>query len=377
MTIMNSLSRSLPNKIETQQLWLNTVCPYYTMFPIDYPLRVLSKAKPGQWVLDPFCGRGTTAYASRLLGLNVYGTDTNPVAVAIASAKLAKASIKDVTSLAEEFLNNSEPSGIPDGIFWDLCYNPDTLIDICKIRDGLRGKRSDTAKILRAIFLGVLHGPLRKGEPSYLSNQMPRTFASKPDYSVTYWEKNNLFPPKINVLSVIKKRAERVLENLPERVNGSIIQCDARKIPDTNIRFDYIVTSPPYYGMTTYRPDQWLRYWALGYPPDVPYTDKTQISRGNTLSFIDSLSKVWQRVAELSNQGAFLYIRFGAVPSQPSDPKYIIKESLKYSGSPWQISTIKESSQIKNRTRQASQMGLNGRKNDALTEIEIYARLNS
>ena len=39
---------------------LNSVCPYYTMFPLDFPLARLAGASTGDWVLDPFCGRGST-----------------------------------------------------------------------------------------------------------------------------------------------------------------------------------------------------------------------------------------------------------------------------------------------------------------------------
>ena len=57
------------------------------------------------------------------------------------------------------------------------------------LREGLHGLRSDAAQMLRAICLGALHGPLSKSpdQRGYFSNQMPRTFASKPDYSVRFW----------------------------------------------------------------------------------------------------------------------------------------------------------------------------------------------
>ena len=67
---------------------LNSICPYFTMFPLEFPLGILKRnAKEGSIVLDPFCGRGTTNYAARLLGLSSVGVDSSPVAAAIARAK--------------------------------------------------------------------------------------------------------------------------------------------------------------------------------------------------------------------------------------------------------------------------------------------------
>ena len=62
--------------IETEAMRLNAICPYFTMFPLDFPLGILKvHAKPGARVLDPFCGRGTTNFAARLLGLDTIGID--------------------------------------------------------------------------------------------------------------------------------------------------------------------------------------------------------------------------------------------------------------------------------------------------------------
>jgi len=80
----------------------NAICPYYTMFPLEFPMRHLRKHKAqSPTVYDPFCGRGTTIYAARKLGLRSYGLDTSPIAAAIAQAKLASAELENVMALAE------------------------------------------------------------------------------------------------------------------------------------------------------------------------------------------------------------------------------------------------------------------------------------
>ena len=75
-------------------LRLNAISPYFTMFPLDFALSSLEgRARPGERVLDPFCGRGTSSFAARVLGLDSLGVDVSPVAVAITQAKLVSPSL--------------------------------------------------------------------------------------------------------------------------------------------------------------------------------------------------------------------------------------------------------------------------------------------
>ncbi|MBU2752440.1 site-specific DNA-methyltransferase [Acidithiobacillus thiooxidans] len=58
---------------------LNAICPYFTMFPLEYPNRVLAKhRKEKAVVLDPFCGRGTTLFSARKFGFSAWGIDSSP-----------------------------------------------------------------------------------------------------------------------------------------------------------------------------------------------------------------------------------------------------------------------------------------------------------
>ena len=49
-------------------LRLNAVCPYYTMFPLDFPFEQMASHGSTTRVLDPFCGTGSTLIACAHFG---------------------------------------------------------------------------------------------------------------------------------------------------------------------------------------------------------------------------------------------------------------------------------------------------------------------
>ena len=183
------------------------------MFPLRFPKGVLEgRAEPGDVVLDPFCGRGTTNYASRLLGLPTLGVDSNPVAVALSQAKLANVTPDEIVAEAERILSERHcPARMPRGDFWDLAYHPEVLDAVCRLREGLLSDAlRDVGVALRAVVLGALHGPQPKVQaPTYLSNQCQRTYAPKPRYAVKFWRNKGMVPKQVDVLDVIKMRAVR------------------------------------------------------------------------------------------------------------------------------------------------------------------------
>jgi SAM-dependent methyltransferase len=347
------------------------------MFPLSFPATALRSARAGDWVLDPFCGRGTTNFAARLAGLPSVGIDVNPVAVAIAQAKLARADAGEVVARCDEVLRSPGPRHVPQGEFWALCFHPDTLRDVCRLREALLKPRDDVDLILRAILLGVLHGPLRKGPPAYVSNQMPRTFSTKPGPAVRYWRKHGLMPAYVDVREVVRRRARHVLAAVPPRVEGHVLLGDARSVDPApgGPRFNWVVTSPPYVGMRTYRPDQWLRNWFLGGPDHVDYGQEGQLGRGGVDALAGGLGRVWANVARACRPGAKLVVRFGALPSEPIDPSEVLKASLRSSGAGWRVTTIRSAGHAAWGRRQASQFRRPAGR--AQEEIDLYARLEA
>ena len=357
------------------ELALNGICPYFTMFPLGFPLKHLQNVHNADWIYDPFCGRGTTNFAARILNLQSVGMDVNPVAVAIANAKLSDANPSAIVDLASRILKTADPDPKPAGKFWSLAYHSSTLEGILRVRSGLRMKQGPIANALTGIVLGSLHGPRPLRKDSYFSNQMQRTFAPKPDYAVRYWETHGLKPRKVDILEIIEERAERYFSNAIPGPPSEVLLGDARNPPIRDKRFSATITSPPYFGMDTYVSDQWLRNWFLGGPDKPVYNGTPQLSQGTVEDFTVSLSKVWRSVAARSKPNAKLVIRFGAIRSRKSHPETIIRNSLKLSGAKWDIQSVESAGDAEIGQRQAKQMGTRLKSSSSIEEIDVVCLL--
>lgn len=360
---------------------LNAICPYFTMFPLEYPLRVLRKHKRDRpVVMDPFCGRGTTLFAARALGLVSKGLDTSPVAVAIAQAKLCNVDSDRVLELAQSYIAANDSVAVPQTDFFLHAFNPAVLKAVCAIRQGLIAteSESDDVILLRAAMLGCLHGPTSKRPENqpYFSNQMPRTFASKPDYSVRYWKAKHLVAPNANVIDVLQRKLDRL--NITPRPEGSspahVRLGDSRhavSLPPSSRDFSVVVTSPPYYGMRTYVEDQWLRNWFLGGPERIEYGNAEQLEHAGKEAFAKSLGLVWKNMARTKTDSLDMYIRFGIIPSANVDAKALMLSSLEESGVAWKVVHTKEAETASSGKRQANHMTASS---TAAVEYDFHVR---
>ncbi|MDR2552378.1 MAG: site-specific DNA-methyltransferase [Treponema sp.] len=355
---------------------LNGICPYFTMFPLQYPVNILNNTQKDTIVLDPFCGRGTSIFAARMFGYNAYGIDNNPVAVAISKSKLSAATVEMIMETLNKALDYTGNYDIPQSEFWQWAFEMTVLEQLCKIRAYLHQHDGMTENALRGIILGALHGPKAKQmeNNSYLSNQMPRTFSSKPSYSISYWKKHNIKPDKISIAAVVKKRAQRYYNDVIPEVNSNIINGDSREnasyrqLPPMTL----IITSPPYYGMRTYYIDQWLRNWFLG-GPDVPVNIlNNQMDHSSPDDFARNLGMVWKNCARFTTPDARMYVRFGSIPSRKTSARDIFEKSIALSENAWRIIAVSDAGNSSCGKRQAAQMLVGQkRKSEPINEIDV------
>jgi len=301
---------------------LFSLCPYFAMFPESFVAKHISAfTKKDDYVFDPFCGRGTTVLQSLLMDRNGVGIDTNLVAYCVSSAKARvptlDAVLARIDSLQRAYaevdrrLLSRERERLPE--FFQHAYRPATLTCLLFLRSSLRWRKNDVDRFVAALVLGSLHGETDKSS-SYLSNQMPRTISTKPRYSVRYWRKHRLLPPRREVFDLLRSRAHfRLSTGVPGR-EGTVSLGDARDSADVfswlHGRVKAVVTSPPYLNVTRYEEDQWLRLWFLGHEPQPTYSEMSRDDRhGSQDNYWEFLSESWEGMAPLLDKGAVLVCR--------------------------------------------------------------------
>src|SRR6266446_6129268 len=116
---------------------LHSMSSYLGGFPPRTPRRIIEQWVPKRaTVLDPFCGSGTTLLEAKLLGRTAIGIDMNPLAVALARAKLASVSLDDVlfrlSELAQGFRGELELDDVPETL--TPIFHRRTLAQLCYLR---------------------------------------------------------------------------------------------------------------------------------------------------------------------------------------------------------------------------------------------------
>ena len=298
-----------PEWKDQQRLWghaFHPMCSYLASFPAALTHAFIARySRPGDVVLDPFSGRGTTPLQACAEGRIGVGNDLNPFAHLLTAAKVQPATKPEaVTRLAQlrlgwnavagEWLalgarvaadptgsNSKVPragSGVGDAsagieavpLEVALAFHPRTLAQLLYVRTMLRlDDRTD--RFLAAAVTGILHGK----SASYLSVLMPNTFSMAPRYVRDFAARTDFASPERDVFDGLGKKLDRLFRQPPPRTEGLALLGDARDVADRAQaglramgrpdRARLVVTSPPYLRVVKYGYYNWLRTWFLGF----------------------------------------------------------------------------------------------------------------
>jgi DNA modification methylase len=304
---------------------LHSLCPYFAMFPEEFVRKYLDAyTKPGDAVFDPFSGRGTTILQSLLMNRRAAAADINPVAYCVSSAKAdpprLDSVLREISSLEMRYKRMSpsmiefQRRNLPP--FFRRAFFHSTLRELLYLRQILEWRTNSVHRFIAALALGTLHGEM--GKPMvYFSNQMPRTISTKPEYSLKYWRRHDMWPRKVDVFETLRNRARYRLAGELPKMRGWVAMVDARQcagaFPKLKGAVRAVITSPPYCNVTNAEEDQWLRLWLLGYRARPTYGSISRDDRYKKLGrYWHFLGEVWTGVAPLLRRGSILVCRLGA-----------------------------------------------------------------
>jgi hypothetical protein len=294
------------------RLWghaYHPMCSYLASFPAALAHAFIARyTRPGDVVLDPFSGRGTTPLQACAEGRIGVGNDLNPLAHVLTAAKIGPPTGPElearlaglridwsleapgwldlatrVVAVAPGSSSARVPAAGSGGRARDgsepvpaevaLAFHPGTLAQILFARARLNlDDRTD--RFLAAALVGILHGK----RPGYLSELMPNTFSMAPRYARDYAARTNFAAPDRDLFVLLAAKLHRLARDGRPGTPGIALLGDARDaglrartalreraLPD---RARLVLTSPPYLRVLKYGYYNWLRAWFLGISAD-------------------------------------------------------------------------------------------------------------
>lgn len=299
--------------------------PYYAMFPTEFADQVVQKyTDMGDLILDPFAGRGTAIFSAATQSRVALGIEINPVGFIYAKTKISPAEHEAVAERIRMLGRASEckryvqaAQSLP--LFFRKCFAARVRRFLLVAREQLDWRRSCVDRTTMAILLVYMHGK----EGAALSNQMRQTKSMSPNYAIRWWKEHEKKPPNLNPVEFLESRLEwRYAKGVPECEASRVYLGDslavlprvAAQVERGGLRkAKLLFTSPPYFSITNYHYDQWLRLWLLGGPPHAGRNgDGWRGKFEHRANYKILLEQVFRRAKPILHRDATVYVRTDA-----------------------------------------------------------------
>lgn len=285
-------------KSESSRSFIHDICWYPSRFIPIIPAQLISSlSSPGDTVLDPFCGAGTTAVEALKAGRNSVSVDLNPIACHLTQLKVnlllsVKQETRELSQLRDHLtdVQGSETThpqlfgqerfghecantqkGIPNIAENKGWYHPTTLEELSYIFHMIESLSPGILRdVARTLFISILMGSTghRTGRSyTYYADNV------KPKGELIYKDATQLFCRKLSKF-LSQYTSSTFFPRLS--LSASVHQGDSRNIHNViQKKCDLIVTSPPYLGVTDYATGFRLAYLWYNFVSDLG-TLKTQ-----------------------------------------------------------------------------------------------------
>ncbi len=222
-------------------------------------------SRPGEWVYDPFMGRGTTVLEAALRGRRAWGNDLNPVCARLIAPRLQP---PDALAVRERLAMELPTSALESGELLAF-YHPSTLAELEAWRRYFASRRAAGS------FDGV-DGWIEMVACSRLSGHSPGFFSVytlPPNQAVSVASQRKInarraqTPPARDTRALIWRKTAQLLGSpaRPAPLAHRVTTACASHCPEwARGQVDLVLTSPPFLHVVDYRADNWLRAWFLG-----------------------------------------------------------------------------------------------------------------
>ncbi|QCE32496.1 site-specific DNA-methyltransferase [Acetobacteraceae bacterium] len=282
----------------------------------------------GDFVFDPFMGRGTTLLQAHLMGRRVGGNDLNPLSALLCRPRLNPPTLEET----REALNKVpwEKGRITQNEL-RVFYHPKTLkhLEALRVWTKKNAPQDPVADWIRMVALNRLTG---HSEGFFSVRSMP------PSQAISLKSQRRL-----NQQEGIDPRDKQYLKNIPEIIlrKSHLLLKDGRppkaplseplflnknswnlrEIPSETV--DLIVTSPPFLDTLHYRDDNWLRCWFAGRK-----SEKIKIPMQKTpKSWQEMIQKTLKEQERILKRGGFLALEVGEIRHQKIQLEKLVWEA--------------------------------------------------
>ena len=282
---------------------------------------------PGNLVLDPYCGSGTTVLEAGLAGRRAIGLDLNPLAVLISSVKATEMGYEDLNEFVDSFEGRIRALFDPQPELSHIVLNEGDLTD--RIQRDARWHSQWHHKWYQAHALRELIGihqeiaELQSGACRNLallafSDILRQTSNAHNTYPNVMFDRNRgrtahptpLFIQRLRQISESVSKLEGALIESPSVVRG-----DATCLPFKDEVIDSIVTHPPYIGSIPYAEYGALSLAWLGHDPktlDESLTGGRRQRRDVLDRFERGYELMIQEAARVLKRKGYLFLLVGA-----------------------------------------------------------------
>lgn len=292
---------------------------YRACFKPSLPAFFLDRlSRPGDLVLDPFMGRGTTPLEACLRGRVPCGNDVNPLSAMLLRPRLCPPTLSEVSARIDS-LELSWDGDCDDDLL--VFFHPATLRSLYALRDyfmrrDAAGELDGVDEWLRMVSVNRLTGHSSGFFSVYtLPPNQATTVASQRRIN----SKRDQVPEERDVRAILLKKSRalladtetlwrsqsRVLAKMSLLMTGSASSMPA--VPSSSVQL--VVTSPPFLDVVQYADDNWLRCWFCGIDAKaVPMT----MAR-NVEAWRDAMAPVFAELHRVVRPGGYVAFEVGEV----------------------------------------------------------------